>query len=560
MPPKKKVIQLLANILDLSPRLDASTSQTGSQPLDAPKPKVILKPTEPDVTIITPRKRGKIQMGRDEELVERIRNAGVEYRRLFCCQRGTQTEEECVGRVRLAERRIESLFEAFKIAHTDLSEHHATELATISHHLHIQNLSNPLTHLTHLQTQYITHIRHAAHSRLRNAVARIAGFAAGDLERRLQGLAGTVEAQCRSLEAAVFDKKREARRKADGVGKLRREVARIRGVMKRIGVGEHESVIQDEKLRTEELLTHLQTSLREKETMVEALRHRLETLSYIVHEKRVVAHGTTGSAAPKQQRQMTARRVSRVTSARKGPEVNSRALRRSARLNLEQQQMKKRMVKQRRASRVSAAEDDEFGGVTEDEADEMDETEEDGYESERTGPLLPPLAGRAPGGGDRRRSVMDAPPTRRLSVAGATNPSDSQQQQQQKDVPPPLSEGTLHLLAELTHLYTLRLQTLQDQNASSLAAQSRHHAAEQAELTSQIATAWQKSIESRSMIGRAMREVGVCEAVGGVFGGSGGVEIGVQCSLDPFQETIVPPGGIEKLSVLPQQVQFTVDK
>ncbi|TPX60275.1 hypothetical protein SpCBS45565_g07553 [Spizellomyces sp. 'palustris'] len=416
MAPTKKVIQLLANILDLSsPTLQQSSSKSGTfQVKHQPKP----KRTTDLPKIITPRKRETLSPG----AVEGVLNSGLEYVRLFRACRGEQAGETCIDGVKKAEEAVEEL----------VKKHRETANVVL------QN-------------------RH--------------------------------ELQLESIQDHIFDMKRQARRRADVISKLRSQVARAHITLKKHGIYENNvsQSITDDRIRTEDLLTSLQTSLHEKEQTIKALTEHLTELDQQAEKKRATSANT--------------RKGSRRSSVKQGSGGSRRPAQR-----VYGDHRKSIFEKERKMSV------------------EWKSSAEDGL-------LSPTPASTA------HQQVHYHPQQ--------PQPQQDQQDEQDQQDPPPLKETTIALLNSLTAMYETRLDLIKTSHKTTLNTLQTDldtkieeyrlacHQAQAALADPVVMGCIRGGLKTVSPFVRGLFPRGVRE---------GWREVGVQCCLDPFS------GGVGEVS------------
>ncbi|KND00017.1 uncharacterized protein SPPG_04363 [Spizellomyces punctatus DAOM BR117] len=481
MAPTKKVIQLLANILDLShPTLQQqSTSKSGIfDQKPQPKPK---RPTDLP-KIIVPRKRETCSPG----ALEGVLNSGVEYVRLFRVCRGEQVGEACVGGVKKAEEGVEQLVKEIDQTKQDIQKTFSESVSYCTKDL-VTYLHTRLSHLQALHERDLARVRRACRGQLADMVARVVSDAKKHRETANIVLQNRHELQLESIQEHIFDMKRQARRRADVISKLRSQVARAHIALKKHGIYENEvsQNITDDRIRTEDLLTSLQTSLHEKEQTIKSLTERLTELDQQAEKKRSTSANAT-------------RKSSRRSSVKQG---SGGARRPTQRVYGDH--------------RKSILEKDRKMSV------EWKSGVEDGLSS----PTLPSVA---------YQQVHSHP--QQPQPQQQQDQQDQQDQQQQQD-PPALKETTIALLNSLTTLYETRLEDIQTTHNTTLTTLQTNLTTkiEEYRLACQEAQAALADPIVKGCIRGGLKTVS--PFVRGLFPRGvreGFREVGVQCNLDPF--------------------------
>ncbi|KAJ3004872.1 hypothetical protein HKX48_000999 [Thoreauomyces humboldtii] len=214
--------------------------------------------------------------------------SSTEYVRLFAVNRAGQTEEACVESVKKAERDFADLLKSLQENRDNLD---------VCYVMNVRKANLVLTSYLQARIQYlhlmhvraVDRVRRACRGQYADAVARIMQDSQRYRDNSTSTLIEDHQARISGMQAHTFAVKREARRRADLISKLRTKVARGQVALKRHGFVDSEtnSCIPDERMRGEDTLAHLQSLLYEKEDRISDLSDRVQQMETKIEERQV---------------------------------------------------------------------------------------------------------------------------------------------------------------------------------------------------------------------------------------------------------------------------------
>ncbi|KAJ3247497.1 hypothetical protein HK104_007798, partial [Borealophlyctis nickersoniae] len=326
---KPKVVQLLANVFNISPQRDARRSVIGESrdpsTVDFTADAARLARLAAEAELLA-RHRPRTLRARPWKGVEEERepygdllNASVEYLALFKASRPGQTEVTVVEDMKVAEDLFAQLQQVFfyfsSLCGLDilgdggvgillliiaivfppipfpqptqevqdarshlrfsLQEDIAATVRTLCDHM-----STRVTHLRAAHERDMARVRRSSRAALADAIARIAYAAKKDREADLARLDQLHQDMLKQQEVRVFELKKESRKTADNISKLRAQIAKAQILLKKHGVTETDAyqIVNDERVRTDDLIDHYQSMVSTREDKIKQLTDDLTKL------------------------------------------------------------------------------------------------------------------------------------------------------------------------------------------------------------------------------------------------------------------------------------------
>ncbi|KAI8593484.1 hypothetical protein BDZ88DRAFT_404804 [Geranomyces variabilis] len=239
------------------------------------------RPVEPGQSrILTARKRS-------DEGQELVRPSLTEHIRPFGVSRAGQTDEQNVADVKTAERDFGQLLTDLQKSRQQLSLCSAAKLRYANHAL-AAYIEGRLGYLNAMHHRAVETARRACRIQYVNAVTRIMQDSEKHRDRTLVTILHQHQARISEMNTVVFSLKREARRRADRISKLRSKVARRQIVLKKNGInceGEIDLCITDERLHGEESLERLKFQMSQREEKIADLTEQVVKLEITTAER-----------------------------------------------------------------------------------------------------------------------------------------------------------------------------------------------------------------------------------------------------------------------------------
>ncbi|KAI8922405.1 hypothetical protein DFJ77DRAFT_23144 [Powellomyces hirtus] len=287
MPKKEKnVLKLFANIFELRPETPSAVAASrsaasvtfGDEIDDA-------LPDSSSSRILVARRRIPSR-GDKDDVIAKYATSCTEYVRLFGVSRAGQTDDQCVGKVKNAEKDFADLMSSLQQSRESLDDSYTVNVRSANRVL-AAYVEARIGHLHHMHDRAVDRVRRACRGQYADAVARLMQDAQRYRDNSIATLVEDHHARMSGMHAHIFAVKREARRRADIISKLRSKVARGQVVLKKHGFLDSETnqCITDERLRGEDTMGHLQTLLYEKEEKIADLAERVLHMEAAMEER-----------------------------------------------------------------------------------------------------------------------------------------------------------------------------------------------------------------------------------------------------------------------------------
>ncbi|KAJ3039654.1 hypothetical protein HDV00_011998 [Rhizophlyctis rosea] len=304
MPPKR-IKALLANLFDLSTAQKSQTlsrqSSLGASLELSPELSRILNSTVGLSNETLHSRPYKSARGIDEDPFEELLLSADEYIALFKCSRGEQTGETGVKSVKGLEEMFRELLQDAKKAIADVDEARKETITKLINNLLAVNTGR-IRYLTIAHEKDIQRVRRACRASLADAMIGIVHAAKKERVGSRQRAKTAHRDALREYEEKIFELKRESRKKADVISRLRTNIAKAQYTLKKAGVLEVDSyqIINDERIRADETIDYYQHSLIQREEKIASLVTRLTDLEFRAEEAGVLPSTArwTGQPAP----------------------------------------------------------------------------------------------------------------------------------------------------------------------------------------------------------------------------------------------------------------------
>ncbi|KAJ3033504.1 hypothetical protein HK097_004820 [Rhizophlyctis rosea] len=277
MPPKR-ITALLANIFDLAPQKSLSPARSASTTLGLDPEFSRLLESGPLEDVLSSRPYHPAE--RLDPFEELLLSAD-QYVALFECNRGEQAGEGSVEQVKELERIFKELLEDAEKAQTTLQTSRQKTIQTLITHLK-RTIAYRITYLTLAHQKDITRVRRACRARLDDVLVEVVHEAKKTRLGSRQRAKTSHRDLLKEYEEKIFEMKKESRKKADVISKLRTSIAKAQYTLKKNGILETDSyqIINDERIPASETIDYYQTSISQRE---EKIKHLIERLTGTSH-------------------------------------------------------------------------------------------------------------------------------------------------------------------------------------------------------------------------------------------------------------------------------------
>ncbi|KAI8850639.1 hypothetical protein BC829DRAFT_388564 [Chytridium lagenaria] len=210
-------------------------------------------------------------------------NSAMEYVALFRVNRPSQSDSFSVQEVTHTEDLYLDLLQDVRNAMLDIKSTFDSKLSKSIKDLALW-LSKRASKMEHAHIHEVEIARSAFRARQADTLSRMSF----DAEKNLKRILKLKETECSKkiieIDREIFKTKKDAHQKAYEVSKLRAHVARYQMILRKHGITESDAylTIDDERIKTEDVIEHYQNTLAARESKVAELTHQLNQLEEFV--------------------------------------------------------------------------------------------------------------------------------------------------------------------------------------------------------------------------------------------------------------------------------------
>ncbi|KAJ3329499.1 hypothetical protein HDU76_007787 [Blyttiomyces sp. JEL0837] len=230
---------------------------------------------------------------------KQILEGSVEYVALFRANRPAQSDVSMLPDIRITEEIYEELLDEVRSTIYDIKSKYKGNLS-----MAIKTLSGWLTerleYVKKIHMRQLDTVKSAFKSRLTDALCRVVHSSRLQLKEKLKNVEKEHEENLKNLDEEIFNAKKDAYKKSYEISKLRTHVARYQLLLRKQGITENEDYFQvdDEKIRTEDVMEHYQNLLIQKEDKIKEMITQLIQLEDLMEMQFWGGAGAGGSQPP----------------------------------------------------------------------------------------------------------------------------------------------------------------------------------------------------------------------------------------------------------------------